>query len=131
MLTRRTLLQTFAVGGSALGLGAMWPRPSWAAADRSFIFCYFRGGWDTLMALDPRDPAVFTEERREQTRIEPAWDLLPENYGRQILQPAGSNIPLGPVCGALLPHIDRMTVVNGIAMDTVAHDVGRRYFITW
>ncbi|MEL7370878.1 MAG: DUF1501 domain-containing protein [Myxococcota bacterium] len=130
MLTRRTLLQTFAVGGSAFGLSTLWSRPSWAAGDRSFVFCYFRGGWDNLMALDPRDPAVFTADRREETRIELAWDLLPADYGEQILQPAGSNIPLGPVCDALLPHVDRMTVVNGISMDTVAHDVGRRYFIT-
>ena len=130
MITRRTLLRTLAIGGASLGTASLFPRRSWAAADRSFVFAYFRGGWDNLMALDPRDPSVFTTDRREQTRIEPAWDQLPAVYGQQILQPAGSNIPLGPVCGGLLPHVDRLLVVNGITMDTVAHDVGRRYFIT-
>ena len=130
MITRRTLLRTISIGTPALAMAGLLPRRSWAAADRSFVFCYFRGGWDCLMSLDPRDPATFTEERRDETRIELGWDLLPEVYGREILQPSGSNIPLGPVCNALLPHTDRMTVVNGITMDTVAHDVGRRYFIT-
>ena len=131
MITRRTLLRTLAVGAPALAWGGgLWPRRAYAAADRSFVFCYFRGGWDCLMSLDPRDPATFTDSRRDETRIELGWDLLPAAYGREILQSNGSNIPLGPVGGALLPHADKMMVVNGISMDTVAHDVGRRYFIT-
>ena len=31
---------------------------------------------------------------------------------------------------AMLPHFDVCSVVRGIAMDTVTHEVGRRYFIT-
>ena len=29
------------------------------APDRYYIFCYFGGGWDVFLSLDPRDPRDF------------------------------------------------------------------------
>lgn len=130
-MRRRTFLKSLGVGSAALALTSLvGPRSAFAAADRSFVFAYFRGGWDTLMSLDPRDPEVFTEARRTETRIELGWDRLPAAYPRTILQPAGSNIDFGPVMGGITRHYDKMCVVRGLSMDTVAHDVGRRYFVT-
>lgn len=129
---RRQLLQALGIGAGAFLLpSALSPKKAFAAApSRSYVFCYFRGAWDILLSLDPRDPAVFTEARKAETKIELAWDQIPNNYPRTIIQPNGSNIPLGPVMGGIAPHYEKMCVVNGISMDTVAHEVGRRYFIT-
>lgn len=128
---RRTFLKSLGLGTSALALTSLvGPRNAWAAPDRSFVFAYFRGGWDTLMSLDPRDPGVFTEARKNETRIELGWDKLPATYARSIIKPAGSNIDFGPVMSGISRHYDKMCVVRGLSMDTVAHEVGRRYFTT-
>lgn len=130
-MKRRTFLQSLGVGAGAFMLRSiLGPRAVHAAANRSFLFCYFRGGWDTLLSLDPRDPDLFTEDRRNETLIDLGWDQLPAEYPRTVLMPAGSNIPLGPVMSGIQDHHDKMCVVNGMTMDTVAHDVGRKYFIT-
>lgn len=130
-MKRRTFLKSLGVGASALTFSSLLnPRSAWAAPQRSFVFAYFRGGWDTLMSLDPRDPAEFTPERRNETRIELGWDLLPQEFSRQIIQPSGSNITFGPVMDGISRHYDKMCVVRGMSMDTVAHEVGRRYFVT-
>jgi hypothetical protein len=130
-MKRRTFLQSLGVGAGAFMLhGMLRPRSARAAVDRSFVFCYFRGGWDTLLSLDPRDPNVFTDARRNETRIELGWDLLPDAYPRTILQPSGSNIEFGPVMSGIMEHYDKMCVVRGMTMDTVAHEVGRKFFIT-
>lgn len=130
-MKRRTFLQSLGAGAGAFMLhSVLRPRSARAAADRSFVFCYFRGGWDTLLCLDPRDPSVFTSDRRGETLIELGWDQIPSDYPRTILMPSGSNIPLGPVMSGIQDHYEKMCVVNGMTMDTVAHDVGRKYFIT-
>jgi uncharacterized protein (DUF1501 family) len=130
-MKRRTFLKSLGVGASAFMLQSMLrPRSAAAAVDRSFVFCYFRGGWDTLLSLDPRDPNVFTEARRNETRIELGWDQIADTYPKTIQQPAGSNIDFGPVMGGIMQHYDKMCVVRGMTMDTVAHEVGRKYFIT-
>jgi uncharacterized protein (DUF1501 family) len=96
---------------------------------RRFIFAYFEGGWDQLIALDPRDPAVFTEAKVGQTQIQPAFDLLPAG-SRNLVAPNGSRITFGPAAQAFARHYDKCCVVRGVAMDTVTHIVGRRYFLT-
>src|SRR5262245_17009626 len=74
-MKRRTFLQSLGVGAGAFMLHSMLrPKSANAAVDRSFVFCYFRGGWDTLLSLDPRDPNVFTDARRNETLIELGWD---------------------------------------------------------
>lgn len=129
---RRVFLRSLGIGAGAFLLSSgLSPRLARAANDdRTFIFCYFRGGWDTLLSLDPRDPSVFTDQRIGETRIELAWDRIPAAYSRTILQPPGSNITFGPVMGGIAGHFDKMCVVRGMNMETVAHEVGRLYFVT-
>lgn len=131
-MDRRRFIKSLGLGtGAVLWSGVPWARRAAAsAADRNFVFAYFSGGWDLLLSLDPRDPAVFTQARVGQTGIELAWDRLPDGVPRTIHQPAGSNIGFGPVMGPVAPHFDQICVVRGMSMDTVTHEVGRRYFLT-
>ena len=106
--------------------------------DRYFIFCYFNGGWDTLLCLDPRDPNSFKDEKKSETKIELAWDRIPSKFSdgqpvkKEIFQPKGSQIEFGPAARpfAEARHFEVSCVVRGISMDTVTHAVGRRYFLT-
>ena len=43
---------------------------------RKFVFVYFSGAWDVLLGLDPRNPDIFTEERIDETGIQPACTWL-------------------------------------------------------
>ncbi|ATB30984.1 DUF1501 domain-containing protein [Melittangium boletus] len=104
-------------------------------ADRCFVFVYFSGGWDQLLAFDPRDPAEFTAERVSETRILPGYSFTDARFPTVPIRPdvAGkgrSNIDFGPAVGELANHYDLMTVVRGINMTTLAHEEGMRYFIT-
>jgi hypothetical protein len=130
--SRRTFLKSLGIGTGAFMLGSkLLPRASVAAdTNRNFVFCYFSGGWDTLLGLDTRDPGTFTDARSAETKIELGWDRLPAAIPRAPIQPAGSNIVFGPAMGGIAQHFDRMCVVRGVSMDTVTHEVGRRYFIT-
>ena len=59
--TRRRFLKTLGLSTAAFSLGTNWMPQAWAetASSRRFIFCYFSGGWDILLCLDPRSPADF------------------------------------------------------------------------
>ena len=133
MIRRRAFLQSLGLGAAAVmspwSLGRLMAAPS-PGAKRNFIFAFFSGGWDQLMALDPRDPALFTEARSKETKIQLAWERLPAAFKPELVQPAGSQIAFGPAIGNFAKHFRHSCVVRGIAMDTVTHEVGRRYMIT-
>ncbi|MFY0584161.1 DUF1501 domain-containing protein [Cystobacter fuscus] len=105
-------------------------------SERCFVFVYFDGGWDQLLAFDPRDPDVFTQDRVSQTRIQPGYSFIDPSIPTRPIVPdkrpgaALSNITFGPAVSTLAEHYDLMTVVRGINMTTLAHEEGRRYFIT-
>jgi uncharacterized protein (DUF1501 family) len=142
-LTRRHFLRAAAgfAGSSLLGatpFRAFAQATNLAAPSRCFVFLYFGGGWDVLLSLDPRDPAVFTPERISETRILPGYDLLAADgsFPEGLVVPtqrAGAAPPamtFGPAIGRLADHYDQLAVVRGINMTTVAHEVGFRYFLT-
>ncbi|MCC6335762.1 MAG: DUF1501 domain-containing protein [Myxococcales bacterium] len=142
-LPRRTFLKAAAgfAGASLFGglsFRAFAQASNLAPADRCFVFAYFGGGWDVLLSLDPRDPAAFTAERISETRILPGYSLLSQDptFPTAMVTPteragAGpSNILFGPAIGRMADHYDLMTVVRGLNMSTVAHEVGFRYFLT-
>jgi len=140
--SRRTFLKAAAGFGGSLLLGSLPFRAfadatQLAPAGRCFVFAYFQGGWDQLLALDPRDPTVFTVDRLSETRIQPGYDLIADaSYPLLPITPptrpgaAPSRLSFGPAIGRLADHYDLMAVIRGINMTTLAHDEGFRYFLT-
>jgi uncharacterized protein (DUF1501 family) len=113
---------------------------------RRFVFCYFPGGWDQLLFLDPRDPATFTEEQRGMTLTDVRYEQLANSdFGTRVIRPMvggmPSNLTFGPAAlkfnadGSVRgPDItrwaNRIAIVRGMNMGTVAHEVGYRFFNT-
>jgi uncharacterized protein (DUF1501 family) len=135
--TRRQLLVSMALGGGAAAFGGLGPLLRFARAtgaldappDRFYIFCYFSGGWDTLLSLDPRDPALFREDNVAETLTLPGYDQLvaPPNGGELV---EAGDFVFGPYIGALAEHSDKLAVVRGMSMDTLTHQAGMRRFLT-
>jgi uncharacterized protein (DUF1501 family) len=96
--------------------------------DRYYIFCYFSGGWDILVGLDPRDPRNYTSLNRRITLIQPGYEFL-DGVGRDIITHS-NGMQFGPHIGDLQNHSNRLAVIRGMSMDTLTHEVGRRRFIT-
>ena len=96
--------------------------------DRYYIFCYFGGGWDILLSLDPRDPFIFTDEASATTQIQCGYgNLNPAMPSDLYYTPS---MILGGFIGNLRNWHDRMVVVRGMSMETLTHEVGRRRFLT-
>jgi len=97
------------------------------ADDRYFIFCYFEGGWDILLSLDPRDPLVFNSGAVQATQILPGYEFLESSDGALI---DAGGITLGPHAGGLANVMEHVAIVRGMSMDTLTHEAGRRRFLT-
>ena len=83
-MKRREFLKSLTTGSLGLMLGnGLSIQLAHAAGPidpyRKFVFVYFSGAWDVLLGLDPRNPEIFTEERIEETGIQPAWHLVEAN----------------------------------------------------
>ncbi|MCA9540468.1 MAG: DUF1501 domain-containing protein [Myxococcales bacterium] len=138
-ITRRGFLGgALTVGGGLAALGGLGPLQRLAhaqaqnpdAPDRYYVFCYFGGGWDVLLSLDPRDPRDFPsdDESLARTHIQPAYDQL-QRPDADIVR-VSEDLAFGPFMGDLLRHTDKLAVVRGINMETLAHEGGRRRFLT-
>ena len=141
--TRRDMLRTSLVLGGSLacfGGASSWSAPARAQAagaalknDRYYVFCYFSGGWDVLLGLDPRDPATFNNGSLSATGIQPGYDLLPAADQAIVRVDVGGRPRMfGPYIGELASPglVERLGVVRGLSMDTLTHEVGRRRFLT-
>ena len=143
-LTRRRFLggaTAAALAGAAGALGfsrlahADLPMPQ----GRAFLFCYFPGGWDQLLLLDPRDPARFLDAERSRTLIELRYNEVDGymGYRGQLVRPRGASPfvfgPLAERAGRavnLTDFADRMAVIRGVNMSALGHEVAYRYFLT-
>lgn len=141
-ITRRQALKGLLVGGSVAAFGGMQTfsildeaqadsAPEQEVPDRHYIFCYFSGGWDILLSLDPRDPVTFNAGNAATTRIWPAYELLSLGDTHPLQRPR-EDLVFGPYMGELMAPdlLDRLLVIRGMSMDTLTHEVGRRRFLT-
>ena len=132
-LNRRGFLRASGLGAGAMMLhSGLSPRIAHAqtAPDHNFIFAYFGGGWDTLLCLDPRNPDEFTDARIRDTNIQLGWDLLDGSFDPEMKRFDGSPVTFGPAIGNFEKHHAKCCVVRGMSMDTLTHEVGRRYMLT-
>ena len=151
--TRRQLLAATAATTMAgmmarFGFGSMahaQMRPA-VQTKRRFVFCYFPAGFDQLLFLDPRDPATFTEEQRGMTLTDVRYEQLAgSDFRPLVVRPEVGGMPgnltFGPAVRKyngdgsvrgpdIARHADKIAIVRGINMGTVAHEVGYRYFLT-
>ena len=125
-------------GAAAFMLTALPSRDVAAAAaleDQHFVFCYFSGGWDILMSLDPRDWG-----HSSYSALDVGWDQVDWTGSADItdagladleslhgqVKPSGSNIDFGPLFYSLLMDgtedysslYKRGSIVRGISMDS-------------
>lgn len=105
------------------------------------LFCTFEGGWDQLLAADPRDA---TDSRFGPGKaINPGYDLIKDSDeaieravdeltgGTGVYQPEGSRLTVGPAMTKLADeHWQDLCLIRGMDMGTLTHAVGRRYFLT-
>lgn len=142
-ISRRGFLRGALVAGGGLaalggGLGTLSRLASAQsnnpdAPDRYYIFTYFPGAWDVLLGLDPRDPRQFTNGNLRTTRIQPGYELVEMADADLVRVPVRGGereLVFGPYIGDLTRHADRLAVINGMSMDTLTHEVGRRRFLT-
>jgi hypothetical protein len=122
-------------GGAAATFGGLAPFLRMAhageeGADRYYVFCYFGGGWDILLSLDPRDPNTFTTDRLGETLIQPGYELLQDDDNDGSLVDTKVGITFGPYIGDMRAHADKIAVVRGMSMETLTHEAGLRRFLT-
>ena len=141
MTTRRTFLKT--LGGGAIAAVAGLPSRRAAAElakareSEFFIFIHAAGGWDVTLWADPRNelrgivhPASTENTDTSQLR---RWVDAPLAEGVrtfELIQPPGSNLVFGPGIGNLADLCDRITLINGLEMNTVAHPDGATFSAT-
>ena len=145
--SRRNFLQIVGIAGGVVALRELASHIPAARADgpsgtQLFLLAYMSGGWDQLLALDPRDntdPRFSDANARKPggSGICPAYDLVTEAETKALLakNPSGvqkfGTLTFGPaVPTSLAMHYADLSIVRSLSMDTLTHEVGRRYMIT-
>jgi uncharacterized protein (DUF1501 family) len=144
--SRRRFLEIAGLAGTGMlalksGLLGGQARAS-TANPQLLLFVYMGGGWDQLLTLDPRpnnDPKYQRASAYSATGsgIYPAYDLVQDAGVSAVLSTNSSGVQqsgalsFGPaVPQSLLAHAADLSIIRGVMMDTLTHDVGRRYFLT-
>jgi hypothetical protein len=137
--SRRRFLQVL----GAAGAGAALTQPVMnafadpgVASDEFFIFIHAAGGWDVTLWSDPRnqpvgliDPAstdTVVTDGLTQWQNDTPFDGDTSSF--KLIK--SGNFVFGPAIGNLLDKASRMTLFNGVAMNTVAHPDGTYFSST-
>ncbi len=144
--TRRGFLEVMglATGGFLLRSTPLGGAFAQTADPKFMLMVYFEGGWDQLLSLDPRNATLPQYQRvggaRPTSGIEPAYaqtaaetpfvDTVMTATAGTGVQTRG-NLTFGPaVPDTMLAHSADLCVIRGMNMDTLTHEVGRRYLLT-
>lgn len=138
--SRRRFLKVLA-GATAAGAATQFPLEALAdppdGANEFFLFIHAAGAWDVMLGLDPRNERRGLIEPPNTDVLDAAaldqWTDAPldaDSLTFRPVRPTGSNITFGPAIGELAALYDRLTVVNGIAVNTVSHPDGTVFAAT-
>jgi uncharacterized protein (DUF1501 family) len=135
LMNRRTFLKLFGAGAAGFAThGATWAA---SHPDQFFIFVFAAGGWDVMLWADPRNERKGIVEPPSTANC--AGAALEHWRGRgigggvhsfEILEPGNTSLRLGPAIGKLYDLRDRLTIINGIATNTVSHPEGVTLAVT-
>lgn len=136
---RRGFLKLF--GAGALGVLAGSPLTRAIAAepattsDDFFVFLHCAGGWDVTLFSDPRTEATSIIDPPSTAFVDTAalrlWQDATLDANAATFTPiVRGNLRFGPAIGGLVDFADRLTIVNGVAMNTVSHPDGTYYAST-
>lgn len=121
-LGRRTVMKGVLGGAAMYALSPIRPLLAQESDGHRFVACFLDGGWDVLLAADPRDPSGTYDG------IDLGVDrLAPEFRDPRPVSMGGTEQLWGPTLQALEPHADLATFFRGINMNTVSHDTARSY----
>ncbi len=143
---RRTFLEIAGLlGGGVMLRSSLLGEALAQPPDPKFLLLvYFNGGWDQLQALDPRDATQsqykFVAGKAPTTGIYPAYTEMAAQdpavnavmtatggTGKQMV----GGLSFGPaVPSVMTAHAADLCIVRGMSMDTLTHEVGRRYLLT-
>jgi hypothetical protein len=134
-MNRRSVLQMFGAGAATFAL-----RPLWAAGATSeefFVFIHASGGWDVTLWADPRNEkkGIVDPASTDNTDVAPLtrWKSVKldgDTDTFEILAPSDVPLRFGPGIGDLYDLRSRLTVINGLAMNTVSHPDGTTFSAT-
>ncbi len=138
---RRTFLKVLAAGAASAvaGLPTIDSLADVAGRNESefFVFIIAQGAWDVTLWSDPRNElkGIIHPASTENTDTAPLkhWIDAPLEGGFktfELIRPPGSSLVFGPGIGDLVDLVDRITVINGLEMNTVAHPDGQLYSTT-
>jgi hypothetical protein len=138
---RRTFLKVLSAGAASAvaGLPTIDSLADVAGANESefFVFVIAQGAWDVMLWADPRNESKgivhpASTENTDTSQLK-RWVDAPLDGGFktfELLRPKNSNLVFGPGIGELVDMVDRITVINGLEMNTVAHPDGQVYSTT-
>lgn len=131
-MNRRQLLGMLGFGGVATLCRRVTAAAATAASPADyFIFIHAAGGWDVMLWADPRNERKGLVEPPSLANTNVGglerWKTAGNTF-EPIVSPTGQRF--GPAIGQLYELRDRLTIVNGIAMNTVSHDDGTTFSTT-
>ena len=92
-----------------------------------YLLVVFSGAWDPLLALDPRDPTVFTNDVLPETQIQTGYDILGIGSDPRIPTP---EMTFGPYIGDLAQLSNQLVLVRGMSMSSVGHSSATKHALT-
>ena len=128
-MNRRQLLQGF---GGALSAGSLArlvqaSETTVADPDQYFVFVIFKGAWDPMLALDPKDPAIYTNNASTETQIQTGYNLLDIGEDPRIHT---NEMTFGPYIGDLAELSEKLVLIRGMSMSSVGHSSATKHALT-
>lgn len=132
---RNFLIKTMGVGGALALMDTLRLAKASTSTplhtDRYFVFAHFLGGWDAILTTDPKDPALYDDDELTVAEygVETGYGDLGLSSDPRIFTDVDGLI-LGPYIGDLENFANRISVVRGMTVTSVAHEAAQMHLFT-